>query len=373
MVVMPARGADRRSVVRPLLARPGARFSCSANGACCSDMHLLGPLDARDLLMLRARGVGESIEERERGKVELRCDAEGRCTLSEGRLCSLHVRDDRLAKPSVCRRFPFALIATPLGGRIATAHRCPCRTMGERPLVSLDDASAALTDGADGLLCEREAPARVILSRRSSASFKGWASMEASLLARLSAGEPPPLLLGASPELPPLRRESWGEVAGRFRAGEATVTRGAQAFAWFGDGIDLALGMRISPRARPWSTDFDLAEARAPDPESAADVIGDWIADLLWDLSWIDHGPFDLARASLSALFVIASAITRQLIALGLREDRAAAEAVMISELACAHALWADVLTQLPPASSPWPARQASGTDDQRRPASRRG
>jgi hypothetical protein len=336
-------------------------------------MHLLGPLEPRDLVTLRARGLGGDVEERERGKVELRCDAEGRCTLSEGRLCSLHARGDLDAKPSVCRRFPFALIATPLGGRIATAHRCPCRTLGERPLVSLDEASLALQDGVDGLLvCEREAPARVLLSRRTSVSFKGWVSMEASLLARLSAGEPPPLLLGAAPELPPLRRESWHDVAARFRAGDRLPSRGAQAFAWFADGIDRALGAQISPRARPWRADFDIAEARAPDPEAAVEVLGDWIADLLWDLSWIEHGPFDLARASLSALFVIASAITRELIALGLREDRAAAEAVMISELACAHALWAEVLTQLPPASSPWPARQASAHEHQRRTASGR-
>ena len=39
---------ETRSRVRPLLLRPGARFGCSNDGMCCSDLHLIGPLSSME-------------------------------------------------------------------------------------------------------------------------------------------------------------------------------------------------------------------------------------------------------------------------------------------------------------------------------------
>ncbi len=338
--------------VRPLLARPGARFHCFSQGGCCSDIHRLGPLDARDVARLGRHGASAAIFERVVGEPELRCNEDGRCTLLRDGLCSLHVAAGVAAKPSICRRFPFSLVATPLGGRVVTSHRCPCRSMGPRPALSVATAEASLL-GPDGHLARMgDAPARVQLTPRTSVSFASYAELEVTMLARLAKGEPGGEVLGAAPGLPALLDgASWPAIAESFRAHGAYPLRGYQAMAWFGDGILLALGEAPPPRARPWSVDFDHAEARSPDPEPQARVIGDWLADLIWDLSWLAHGAFDRARVSVASLAVLTSAVARRITELGVRPDRAAAEAVLVAEIAAGHPLWGDVVARLPPAA----------------------
>ena len=62
--------------------------------------------------------------------------ADGGCVfLMADQRCSVHAQLGAEAKPDGCRRFPLGLAATPNGGRITTDHRCPCRTMGDRPEI----------------------------------------------------------------------------------------------------------------------------------------------------------------------------------------------------------------------------------------------
>lgn len=358
-----------RRVTRPLLVREGARFQCSGSGACCSDLHRLGPLSTRDVVRLRRSHSADVIVEHVEGEPELVCTSEGVCVFLNGTLCSLQTAGGADAKPGVCRRFPFELVATPMGGRVVTSHRCPCRTMGDRALISPEDAEAALIEprraakGADParpprLSPTREAPSRVPLTARTNVSFERWAALEAPLIRQLAAGEAPSRVLRVPAGLPPLAVHPWRDVAASFAAFGAYPHRGYQAMAWFADGISLALGEPVPPRARPWSDGFDRAEACAPDPgpspDTAARVIGDWLADLVWGLEFLERGPFDLARTSLGALAEIAYRLAGHAMSLGLRADRAAAEAVMITELASAHPRWAMVVAQMEPARGFW-------------------
>ena len=304
--------------------------------------------------------------ERLAGEPELRCTAAGECVFLAERRCALHAAGGADAKPSLCRRYPFDLIATPLGDRVVTAHRCPCRSMGERAPLTAEDAARALGDAAGRLPPSREAPARVPLTARTTVSFASWAVLEGPLIARLSAGAPASDALGVAPRLPALRGASWRDVAGSFCAYGEHAFRGYQALAWFGDGILLAGGERTAARPRGWAAGFDHAEARSAAPAAPARVLGDWLADLVWDLSWMENGPVDLARASIGALAVVATAVTERMIELGLRSDRAAAEAVMVAEIAAAHPRWAEVVARMEPAPGGYRADNTAGRSDNR-------
>jgi len=37
---------------RPLLVRPGARFTCSGDGLCCTDLHALGPMTRTEVTLM---------------------------------------------------------------------------------------------------------------------------------------------------------------------------------------------------------------------------------------------------------------------------------------------------------------------------------
>ncbi|MFO0759564.1 MAG: hypothetical protein U0359_23935 [Byssovorax sp.] len=335
---------DTAARTRPLLLRAGARFTCFADGVCCTDMHRLGPLSSADVASLHALGRSASLIERVPGEIELGCAPSGACALLDEARCSLHMAEGPLAKPSICRRFPYSIVATPLGGRVATAHRCPCRTLGDRaPLdaVAVEEALAGLPGAV------RAVPGRVRLAERTSLSLAQWASLEAPLIDRLAGGEPAHAVLRVDPSLPSIDGPSWSRTAEVFRAYGAGAQRGFAAMAWFGDGIAALLGEPVSPRERPWAEGFDRAERRAEATRSPAEILGDFIADLIWDLSWVDQGSFERARVTLGALAAIASAVAARLAALGLRPDRAMAEAVLVTELSAAHRLWAETARRI--------------------------
>ncbi len=334
---------DMTPRTRPLLLRAHARFECLSDAVCCSDIHRLGPLSPADVDALRAIDPPVSLLERFPGEIELGCTPSGACALLDGTRCTLHLRAGPQAKPSLCRRFPYSIVATPLGGRVATAHRCPCRTLGERAPLSAVAVEEALA-GIPGAV--RAVPGRLRLAERTSLSLAQWAVMEAPLIDRLAGGEPVHSVLRVDQALPPLAGPSWARTADAFRAYGAGAQRGFQAMAWFGDGIAALLGEAAPPRPRPWAEGFDRAERRTADERSPDEIIGDFIADLIWDLSWVDHGPFERARVTLGALGAIASSITVRLTALGLRPDRAAAEAVLVTELSAAHRLWAETVNR---------------------------
>ncbi len=331
--------------------RSGARFACFVDGICCTDIHRLGPLNRADVRRLGLFGAGNALHTSQHGEIELRRTQDGRCSLLEGVRCSLHAVRGGDAKPKLCRRFPFALVATPLGGRVVTAHRCPCRTLGERPLLSPADAETSLAAPGGRLARDRDGPVRVQIKPRTTVSLATWADLEARLIERLAAGDPPTSILAVGPGLPALRSGSWAEIADEFTAFGAYSPRGCQALAWFGDGIALALGGQPVPRARPWAQDFDRAEARTASPAPTALILGDWLADLVWGLSWAEHGPFDRARAAIGALAVIAAAVAARIGELTVRADRAAAEALLVAEAGACHRLWAGVIARMEPAT----------------------
>ena len=59
----------KRTQVRPLTVRPGARYTCFGDGLCCTNIHGLGPLTKKELVQVRRRdpagaGWDEEFEDR---------------------------------------------------------------------------------------------------------------------------------------------------------------------------------------------------------------------------------------------------------------------------------------------------------------------
>lgn len=336
--------------LRPLLVRPGARFRCEGDGLCCSDIHALGPVARPEIARLRAV-EGASIARHRRLKlwmVQVSPHPHGgqACVFLRPHGCAVY--DQR---PATCRRFPFGLTATPAGLRVTTDHRCPCRTLGPRPPLDPAVARASLADAAGRLTPDGRAPARIPLSARSRVGFDRYLGVEAPLLAALQASDDPLEALGCEP-FPPLDGARWRDVAHLLR-GYVDGSSGGEALGWFGDVLLTMQGDGTrARRARPWAWSFDRAEARGA-PEPAARVLGDWAADVLWSLDWLDHGSFELARLELATRLAVATEISGRLAAAGLRPDRAAAEAVMMAEMAGALPLWGSVMVSIKEALKP--------------------
>lgn len=347
--------------LRPLLARPGARFACAGDGLCCTDIHALGPLGRAEQKAFRLLLPGALIRYTEPTFTAIR-PTEGRhCPLLAPSGCALHANGGPLAKPNTCRRFPYGLAGTPRGGRVSTNHRCPCRTLGERPPVRLDEAEGSLGDRGGRLWPDVEVGARVALTSRRHVAFATYEALEAELFAQLETSGDPFEALDARP-LPPLADTSWDDIGRSLRA-EVDGSAAGEAFGWFGDALlQISGALRPPRRARPWADAFDRAEARASSPEGAHAVFADWIADEIWGLRWTLQGPFDLARAELASRYAVGRRIAQTLDARGLRPDRAAAEAVMVVELVGSSTLWVDVTAAMRAAAR----REAAG-----RPAAR--
>ncbi len=351
------------SRVRPLLSRPGARYACLGDGLCCTDVHLLGPLtpsEVKRLHVLAPKPKSKSKSKREPkladARVVVRSElldahviattAKGECRflLRDAGGCYLHVTHGAAAKPAGCRRFPYRLVATPTGGRVTTEHRCPCRTMGPRPPLSLADAENSLRDDAGRLQADARVGESVRERRGKRMTFRAYTTREATWIARLLAGDDPGAVLDAEP-LPHLQDVSWIDVAHQFRS-KIDGSACGDALAWFGD---VLLGLADTRhrsrglRARPWSPSFDRAEKRVIDPARASDLLGDFAADVLWSLEWVQVGSLEVARKELVTRMHVARTIVNALVAAGTREERAAAEAIAIVELAGASGLWGAV------------------------------
>lgn len=333
---------------RPLLARPGARFRCFSDGLCCTDIHALGPISRSEAQQMRALGQGSVWTSPD---VEAPCMKPvegGGCYFLKDGLCQVHARHGAEAKPIGCQRFPFGLVATPHGGRVTTESRCPCRTLGERPALELDEAARALADRSGRLEVDLYVPARIALSRGERVGFERYAALEASLLQRLAAGEAPQRVLGAEP-LPKLADGSWPETAAAHLSMQDGTT-GGEALCWFGDALlELSAGHKPPRRARPWSAAFDKAIARTPRAQAPAAMYADWVADELWMLRWLGFGvAFDAGRAELATRLALAERVQRRLQRQArLRADQAVAEALMIVELATAGSLWPEAVAEI--------------------------
>ncbi len=339
---------------RPLLVRPGARFRCFGDGLCCTDIHALGPVTRSEARDLRARRKLSVVFNDDIDGDCLAPDGNGRCVYLGKQGCEIHRLEGSAAKPTGCRRFPYGLVATPLGGRITTEHRCPCRTLGDRPPLSVADAEASLSNHGGRLEVDRVAPDRIELIDGQRVPFALYAEIEAELLARLLRGEKAETVLGAKP-LPALVDKGWAVIAAEI-FDSRDPSAGGEALAWFGDALlELAVGHKPPPRPRPWAASFARATARTNPPENVEAIWNDWLADEIWMFRWLPWGPFDVARAELATRLAVARRMQARIRKLGVRADQAAAEAVMICELIAEGSDWGSAVAAF--ATDPSPAQ----------------
>ena len=340
---------------RPLLVRPGARFACSGDGLCCTDLHALGPLTRAETKLVKKLRPGSVIMHEEVEAPCMRTAEGGGCAmLNADGWCRIHVEDGPEKKPGGCKRFPYGLVTTPYGGRITTESRCPCRTLGERPPLDVAEADRSLRDLGGRLESDLTADKRIPMTITRKISFEDYERIEATMIARLMNGERAEDVLACKP-LAGMYDGSWPVwAAGFYELDDGT--RGGVALSWFADTLlALCTGSQPPERPRPWASAFERGAARAKKPETADAVINDWIADELWMMRGLGFGcPFDVARAELATRLCVVRAVTARLRAMGIRPDQAAAEAVMMGELAAACDHWDDTVEAI--ANDPSPA-----------------
>lgn len=329
----------------PLLVRPGARFDCVGDGLCCSDIHAVGALTDDDCEMLAV--ISEDAFDRHEGEdaavMMMRSDT-GHCVFWSEAGCALHSQLGPELKPSPCIQFPYALTATPVGGRISTQHRCTCRTLGPLPLVTAEVARPCLLDSSGELKPEHAVFGEVKWSETETLSFAEYAERESKLIEALLGAESLSKVLDAEP-FPALEGTSWGAVADELLTFEGS-SQAAVASRWFADAIGFLVERRErTETARPWAAAFDRAGARVVEPVSPNKVFGDWIADELWSMRWTHWGDLARARAEWATRLAIARRIAGWLdISTPKKDNLAAAEAVMIVEVIGTTDPWEKVL-----------------------------
>ncbi|MEZ4286960.1 MAG: hypothetical protein R3A47_02195 [Polyangiales bacterium] len=325
-----------------LVARPGARYTCFGDGLCCTDIHAIGPLTESEVDSVLELDDGAARWDDEHDEYMLCTAADGGCRfLLEDRRCSIHAELGADKKPEGCRRFPLGAVRIPDGARITTDHRCPCRTMGERPLITAEASIPSLLDEDGEVDFDREIK-KVRLTWKEKISFDDWLEIENDLLSKLENGVDPSKVLGA-PTFPDLKKSDWKEQAQEFLDARDGAQFGV-AMAWFGDAIlQLKYGERPRDPQQPWAAAFDRAEARSPNARTAKEVFADWIADEIWSLKWAEDFSFDVAKKELATRLLVAEHLCRRFIEKGAREDRAAAEAVMIVELVGESEYWTEI------------------------------
>lgn len=333
----------------PLLVRPGARFECVGDGLCCSDIHVVGPLSDEDcqMLALISEDAIDRFEGEDAAVMMMRIDT-GRCVFWSEDGCAIHAGLGSTMKPSPCIQFPYALTATPPGGRITTQHRCTCRTLGALPPVSVDVARPCLLYSDGKLKPEHAVLDEVAWSPTESLSFAEYAAREAGLIEALIEGKNLMTVLGAPP-FPRLRGTSWPEVADELLAFRGP-SRASAAARWFGDAIAFLADRRErTEHERPWADSFERAGKRIVDPVPPNKVFGDWLADELWSMRWTRYGSLARARAEWATRLAIARRIAGCLdVSTPARDNIAAAEAVMIVDVIGTADTWDKVQDAMP-------------------------
>lgn len=337
-----------RALLKPLSVRPGVRYTCFGDGLCCTDIHVIGPITRSEHIQIRRFDPEGSEYNEDLEDYMLGTAADGGCVFLEADMrCSIHAEHGPEAKPDGCRQFPIGLVATPEGGRITTEHRCPCRTLGDRPVLTATAVMDSITD-SEGDLTANTRVKKVKIAPGEKIAFAAWRAIEVPLLDQLAEGEAPGQVLGAEP-FPDLKGSDWVVEALELIDGRDGTQFGA-ALGWFGDIVlQLVEGRRPRLPGRPWRAAFDRAEARSSEAREPRAMLCDWVADEIWSMGWNDDSNFAVARTELATRVVVAEKIIEHLEAAGARPDRAAAEAIMIIELVGESDYWTDILTRIRP------------------------
>lgn len=303
---------------------------------------------------MRALVPGSVFHHEGIGSPCMRTGPDGACAQRENGLCGVHKNSGIEAKPGGCRRFPYGLVSTPEGGRITTEHRCPCRTLGDRPLIDLADAERSLLDRAGRIQADHVAPARIPVSAHRYLSFARYREHETALIHRLLEGERAEEVLGAK-ALPDLHWGEWPLIAAELYDSQDD-TAGGVAIGWFADAVMYLVNRQPAPtRPRPWAPAFERALARSPLREPPDRIINDWVADELWMMRWLDWDcTFDVARAELATRVAMVRYLIELLTRRGVNSSQAAAEAIMIVEIGCTYDAWKDLVGAI--ANDPSPA-----------------
>lgn len=341
--------ARRTSARNLLIARPGACFTCHADGSCCTSIHLLGPVTKAEMVPVERLRKGSVVWETSiRGHV-FAYKENGTCVfLRDDNLCGVHAKIGVENKPATCRKFPFSLVATPDGRRVVTAHRCSCRTMGERaPIDPLTVESEIRIEG-EPLRSERTVLGRVPVAPRKSVSFATWKTIEAELLGRLEKQENPWKVLGVKPFPKLAKRRAWADIAEDFQD-QFDDSAFEVAKSWFGDAIlNVTEGEPYPKRERPWSRFYDGAEKRATLKRKPIEMLNDFLADAIWSFDWLAYGSFARGRYEMATRLAVADSIGKHLIKRGVRPDRAYAEALLVIELVGITEHWEEVAPLMP-------------------------
>lgn len=310
-------------LLEPLRVRPGARFTCHGDGLCCTDVHALGPIDEGAIVTLTL--IDESVTAEYEGDTYLCHADDGGCVFLGEDGCAIHASLGGDAKPAACQQFPFALVATPVGGRVSTRHYCPCRTMGDRePIVPAAALEVSVPGAAD-----RTVRNKLPFAEGQSVDLEEWQAIEGPMLERLAKGDKPEDVLGVPPFATPVEG-SWEELC-RAMLAEDGPSRFEAAGCAFASTVLRAQGIDAHPIVvpLPWADAFDRAEGRS-DEGSPDAMLADWVADMLWSLEWAFYGSFEQARRDLATRVDVARRIAAELPG---RADRTMAEAIAIVEL----------------------------------------
>jgi len=234
-----------------------------------------------------------------------------------------------------------------VGGRVTTRHRCPCRTLGDRPVLDPKDAAPSLVNRRGHLSADRQVGPAVRLSKKKKVSFDDWVALENDLLGRLASGENPARVLDAKP-FPKLSGSTWKHEAREMMEDGVDETRFGSALSWFAQAVRSETGLgRKRLDDLVWGDAFDRAEARSPVPGDPDAIIADWIADEIWGLEWAFEGHFGLARVELATRLAVCQDVRKRLERAGRRPDRAAAEAVAVVDLVGDSEWWTDIVSKM--------------------------
>jgi hypothetical protein len=306
-------------------------------------VHALGPITPTELVPLRRLLPDPAAHETAVKGLAFRTQGGGCVFLRDDHLCRVHAELGVAAKPATCRRYPFNLVETPVGLRVVTPHRCPCRTLGPRPLVTAESVAEEIVIPNAPLDPDHSVSGELRLNRKERVRFAAWLPIEAQWITQLCHTRDPASALQSAP-WPQLRAMDWQGIAAKFcKAKDGSSFETAKSLMGFAI-ASAHEGTAIPSLARPWSRFFDAAEKRVSQaPQTPTEMYGDWLADELWSLQWTQYGSFARGRLDLATRLDVAMRLAASFENQGVRSERAVAESLMVVDVITHCELWFDV------------------------------